>query len=65
MELKPHVVWGPGEGLVLQSGPGRDLTFKVTGEDSNGAFDSLWSASHHTVGLPCMSTTCKKRQFMW
>jgi quercetin dioxygenase-like cupin family protein len=39
MELKPYVVWGPGEGLVLQSGPGRDLTFKVTGEDTNGAFD--------------------------
>jgi quercetin dioxygenase-like cupin family protein len=36
---KPYVVWGPGEGLVLQSGPGRDLTFKVTGEDTNGALD--------------------------
>jgi quercetin dioxygenase-like cupin family protein len=29
----------PGEGLRLQSGPGRDLVFKVTGEDTGGAFD--------------------------
>jgi quercetin dioxygenase-like cupin family protein len=28
-----------GEGLRLQSGPGRDLVFKVTGEDTGGAFD--------------------------
>ena len=28
-----------GEGLKLQSGPGRDLIFKVTGEDTGGAFD--------------------------
>jgi quercetin dioxygenase-like cupin family protein len=28
-----------GEGLRLQSGPGRDLIFKVTGEDTNGALD--------------------------
>jgi quercetin dioxygenase-like cupin family protein len=28
-----------GEGLRLQSGPGRDLIFKVTGEDTGGAFD--------------------------
>jgi len=28
-----------GEGLRLPSGPGRDLIFKVTGEDTNGAFD--------------------------
>ena len=32
-------VLAPGEGLKLQSGPGRDLIFKVTGEDTNGAFD--------------------------
>jgi quercetin dioxygenase-like cupin family protein len=32
-------VLGPGEGLRLQSGPGRDLIFKVTGEDTGGAFD--------------------------
>ena len=28
-----------GEGLRLMSGPGRDLTFKVTGEDTAGALD--------------------------
>lgn len=28
-----------GEGLRLQSGPGRDLIFKVTGEDTRGAMD--------------------------
>ena len=35
----PRTVLGPGEGLRLQSGPGRDLIFKVTGEDTGGAFD--------------------------
>ena len=29
----------PKEGLRLQSGPGRDLIFKITGEDTGGAFD--------------------------
>lgn len=28
-----------GEGLKLQSGPGRDLIFKATGDDTDGAFD--------------------------
>jgi quercetin dioxygenase-like cupin family protein len=32
-------VLAPGEGFRLQSGPGRDLIFKVTGEDTGGAFD--------------------------
>jgi quercetin dioxygenase-like cupin family protein len=32
-------VLAEGEGLRLQSGPGRDLVFKVTGEDTGGAFD--------------------------
>ena len=32
-------VLAPGEGLRLYSGPGRDLIFKVTGEDTGGAFD--------------------------
>jgi mannose-6-phosphate isomerase-like protein (cupin superfamily) len=32
-------VLAPGEGLRLQSGPGRDLIFKVTGEDTGGALD--------------------------
>ncbi len=35
----PYKVLGPGEGLRLFSGPGRDLIFKVTGEDTGGAFD--------------------------
>src|SRR5579864_8746785 len=34
-----HKVLAQGEGLRLQSGPGRDLIFKVTGEDTGGAFD--------------------------
>ena len=34
-----HKVLEAGEGLRLQSGPGRDLIFKVTGEDTGGAFD--------------------------
>lgn len=29
----------PDEGLRLESGPGRDLIFKVTGEDTGGALD--------------------------
>jgi quercetin dioxygenase-like cupin family protein len=29
----------PDEGLRLQSGPGRDLVFKLTGEETNGALD--------------------------
>jgi quercetin dioxygenase-like cupin family protein len=34
-----YTVLGDSEGLHLQSGPGRDLIFKVTGEDTGGAFD--------------------------
>lgn len=34
-----YKVHEPGAGLRLQSGPGRDLIFKVTGEDTRGAFD--------------------------
>jgi quercetin dioxygenase-like cupin family protein len=36
---KQPKVLAEGEGLRLQSGPGRDLVFKVTGEDTGGAFD--------------------------
>lgn len=32
-------VLGPDGGLRLESGPGRDLIFKVTGEDTGGALD--------------------------
>ena len=34
-----HTVLAADEGLRLQSGPGRDLIFKVTGEDTAGALD--------------------------
>ena len=37
--ISSYVVLGEAEGLRLQSGPGRDLIFKVTGEDTGGAFD--------------------------
>ena len=36
--LAPKVL-EPRDGLRLQSGPGRDLIFKVTGDDTNGALD--------------------------
>lgn len=35
---RPRVL-AAGEGVRLASGPGRDLIFKVTGEDTDGAFD--------------------------
>ena len=38
MPFSPKVL-APDGGLRLQSGPGRDLVFKVTGEDNGGAFD--------------------------
>ena len=34
-----HIVLPKGEGLRLNSGTGRDLIFKVTGDDTDGAFD--------------------------
>lgn len=37
--ISEYKVWAEGEGLRLQSGPGRDLVFKVTGDDTGGAFD--------------------------
>ena len=37
--ISNYVVLGKEEGLRLQSGPGRDLVFKVTGEDTGGALD--------------------------
>lgn len=39
MTTNKYKVLAPKEGLRLQSGPGRDLIFKVTGEDTGGAFD--------------------------
>jgi quercetin dioxygenase-like cupin family protein len=32
-------VLGPSEGLRLQASPGRDVIFKLTGEETGGAFD--------------------------
>lgn len=37
--IADHTVLAADEGTRLQSGPGRDLVFKVTGEDTGGAFD--------------------------
>src|SRR3989337_2694075 len=37
--ISEYIVLAEGEGLRLQSGPGRDLVFKVTGDDTGGAFD--------------------------
>jgi quercetin dioxygenase-like cupin family protein len=34
-----NVILGPNEGLRLGSGPGRDCIFKLTGEQTGGAFD--------------------------
>jgi hypothetical protein len=39
MVKSAYKVLEPGAGLKLQSGPGRNLIFKVTGEDTGGAFD--------------------------
>ena len=39
MTVSHYTVLATGEGLRLQSGPGRDLIFKVTGEDTGGALD--------------------------
>jgi len=37
--ISDYIVLKQGDGLRLQSGPGRDLIFKVTGENTNGALD--------------------------
>ncbi len=39
MVTSQYIVLAPGEGKLLKSGPGRDLNFKVTGDDTGGAFD--------------------------
>jgi quercetin dioxygenase-like cupin family protein len=39
MQLLAAKVLDRDEGLRLQSGPGRDLVFKVTGDETGGAFD--------------------------
>lgn len=37
--IAEHTVLAADEGTRLQSGPERDLVFKITGEDTGGAFD--------------------------
>ena len=37
----PHKVLAPDDGLRIASGPGRDLIFKVTGEDTGGVLDYI------------------------
>src|SRR5947207_8904474 len=39
MQERQYIVLAPDGGLKLKSGLGRDITFKVTGEDTGGAFD--------------------------
>ena len=39
MTTLPYTVLTADEGLRLESGPGRDLIFKVTGDETGGAFD--------------------------
>ena len=46
MSAVTHKVLGPDDGLRLQSGPGRDLIFKVTGDDTGGAFDYFIVEQH-------------------
>jgi len=55
-------VLAPDEGLRLQSGPGRDLVFKLTGDDTGGILDNIvfkypgWRAreghSQPALGVP-------------
>jgi hypothetical protein len=40
LALRPKFL-APDGGLRLQSGPGRDLVFKLTGDDTGGLFDYL------------------------
>ena len=57
-----HKVLSPGEGLRLQSGPGRDLIFKVTGEDTGGHSTISSSKSHLTAVLRYTCTTSRKKR---
>jgi quercetin dioxygenase-like cupin family protein len=47
-----HRVLAAEEGMRLQSGPGRDLVFKVTGEETSGAFDYFTVEVAPKGGLP-------------
>jgi quercetin dioxygenase-like cupin family protein len=39
MTVSHHTVLAAGEGVRVLGGPGRDIVFKVTGDDTSGAFD--------------------------
>lgn len=39
MPTNHYTVLAPGEGLQIGSEPGRELTFKLTGDETGGAFD--------------------------
>jgi len=62
MTTSRYIVLAKDEGLILTSGPERDLTFKLTGEDTNGAFDYFIVSVAPRGGLICMSTTCRRRR---
>ena len=57
-----YTVLAANDGLRLQSGPGRDLVFKVTGEDTGGAFDYFTVEVARTAGPRCTSTTSRRRR---
>jgi len=38
-DISQPTVLNADDGLRLESGPGRDVVFKLTGDDTNGAFD--------------------------
>lgn len=60
--LVPKVL-EPNEGLRLQSGPGRDLVFKVTGEDTGGALDYFVVEVAPRGGPPLHVHPSKRRRF--
>ncbi len=62
MTTLPYTVLAPNDGLRLQSGPGRDLIFKVTGEDTGGAFDYFIVEVAPKAARRCMSTTSRRRR---
>ena len=55
-----YKVLGPEDGLRLQSGPGRDLVFKLTGDETGGAFDYFIVEVAPHGGPPCGATSTTK-----
>ena len=58
-------VLAPGEGLRLQSGPGWDLIFKVTGEDTGAPSIILSLRWRQEAGRRCTFTTIKRKPSMF